>query len=143
MAAASAHAAMRGWGAGWVVAHQVVAQVAVAGVRRRRSIMRGALWVSAGRWRHRGGVGDPASSGRGAASGMGAASAGWGCACFLRCLFPWSVRSWADAWSYFFDEGGADAGDVVEGVDGGDVGVGGTVVDDAFGEGWADAGQGL
>ncbi len=44
MAAASAHVAMRGWGAGWVVAHQVVAQVAVAGVRRRRSIMRGALW---------------------------------------------------------------------------------------------------
>ena len=44
MAAASAHAAMRGWGAGWVVVHQVVAQVAVAGVRRRRSIMRGALW---------------------------------------------------------------------------------------------------
>ena len=35
MAAASAHAAMRGWGAGWVVVHQVVAQVAVAGVRRR------------------------------------------------------------------------------------------------------------
>ena len=44
IAAASAHVAMRGWGAGWVVAHQVVAQVAVAGVRRRRSIMRGALW---------------------------------------------------------------------------------------------------
>ena len=44
MVAASAHVAMRGWGAGWVVAHQVVAQVAVAGVRRRRSIMRGALW---------------------------------------------------------------------------------------------------
>ena len=39
MAAASAHVAMRGWGAGWVVAHQVVAQVAVAGGRRRRSVL--------------------------------------------------------------------------------------------------------
>ena len=44
MAAASAHAAMRGWGAGWVVVHQVQAQVAGAGARRRRALWRGALW---------------------------------------------------------------------------------------------------